>query len=529
TTSRPLHAAISDDASILVLAPYQDTLHIYDLRDDEISLFQKLDLNDPPRALALCPDGTVLAIAYDESIEICAVGEDATVSDRRTIRCTGIQSLSFSNDGLTLLCSSLSFTNPKIVVIEPTAGFDVLDDVSEPQMCAYMWTSQVLYPITIDGFSHANFLPDGSAPDINHYFAAYDTRVKAYRLLQLERPSDGIIYFVGPGIDGIWDEPEPSTVPTANGNGEALATAFSGSGIWIFGTPTAFKDSVLSNRRNEDHRWSTYLARQRKATGRRTNSQRLKKVLRRSKYLIYGHQLSLGDYDAASVHWVKNASGSGSSFSHRLVVVATPSPNESAALGSTLKFITFDFVRSPENGTKEEVTLQTDGVELQELPDKLDAETGNTIPARSPSQVVNRPLITERQSSRAFRAPAVNAATTRTEQRGVSVDSGGSDPLSVASEVSPEDWAPPPPPYTPQPAEASVAQGTEEEHSRQAIPERSRTPNTITRSGSPASVENTIQTTAAGTDRDETGSIQSTASMLRDDAADEPPRPSADI
>lgn len=103
---RPLNATILDDGSLLAVVSSDHQINIYSLTNEEASLIQDLKLTEVPRALALSPSGGVLAVAYSDKIEMYAIREGALTTERRAVRCDGVDAISFSSDGVMLIGSS---------------------------------------------------------------------------------------------------------------------------------------------------------------------------------------------------------------------------------------------------------------------------------------------------------------------------------------------------------------------------------------------------------------------------------------
>lgn len=238
TWRRPLDATIMDDGSLLAVISSRHQINIYSLTDRESQLIQCLALNDTPRALALSPTGGVLGIAYDDRIEVQAVGEGVLTTDRRAVRCSGIDSLAFSSDGFLLLGSSSNSRTSTVVSIAVPFFADTDDGTSPSDAQVQMWTTQILFPNILQGYSRACLLPlHGDGED--DWVLGYEAQNKAFRAVRISNTNSGTIYFEGPNVFGNRShEASPSMFPTVNDKGDLVALGYQDGGIWVYGIPS---------------------------------------------------------------------------------------------------------------------------------------------------------------------------------------------------------------------------------------------------------------------------------------------------
>lgn len=238
TWRRPLDATIMDDGSLLAVISSKHQINIYSLTDRESQLIQCLALNDTPRALALSPTGGVIGIAYDDRIEVQAVGEGVLTTDRRAVRCSGIDSLAFSSDGFLLLGSSSSSRNGTVVSIAVPFFAETDDGTSPSDAQVQMWTTQILFPNILRGYSRACLLPlHGDGED--DWVLGYEAQNKAFRAVRISNTNSGTIYFEGPTVYGHRSrEASPSMFPTVNDKGDLAALGYQDGGIWVYGIPS---------------------------------------------------------------------------------------------------------------------------------------------------------------------------------------------------------------------------------------------------------------------------------------------------
>lgn len=237
TTRRPLDATILDDGSLLAVISSKHQINIYTLTDQESQLIQCLALNDTPRALALSPTGGVLGIAYDDRIEVQAIGEGVLTTDRRAVRCSGVDSVAFSSDGFMLLGSSSNSRTNAVVSITVPFYTGTEDDTSPSDAQVRMWTTQILFPNILRGYTRTCLLPlHGDGED--DWVLGYEAQNKAFRAVRISNTNSGTVYFENPTSAYGHREVSPSMFPAVNGKGDLVALGFKGGGIWVYGIPS---------------------------------------------------------------------------------------------------------------------------------------------------------------------------------------------------------------------------------------------------------------------------------------------------
>lgn len=409
TLRRPLGATILDDGRLLAVISSKHQVNIYSLSDDEAKHTQALLLNDIPRALTLSPTGSVLAIAYDGGIEVYALGENAPAAERRAVRCVGVDSISFSSDGTMLLGSSTDVNRTNMVSISAPFYADTGGDATARDAQSRMWTTQILFPDIIPGYSHVSLLPlhaeEGS------WVVGYDKHIKAFRAVKINNARTGVTYFVGPGPDDGSEEPKPLTMPAADSWGELVVLGFQDSGLWLYGLPDRIDIAPLSSptletngTRNSsqalvDRRWDGL-----SAWG-QDNSQRLQRMINQPSMLLTGHKVTdIPGITAA--RWVLppwSAKNQGL-WRHRLVAVAPGGVNSSALGEENLpidggRILVLDFERSTKDGEVNEITIEvgeTAPKTLREQSPSLDTE----VELERRRTQLHRPVIGSRPGQR---------------------------------------------------------------------------------------------------------------------------------
>jgi hypothetical protein len=302
-----LGATIRDDGSLVAVLSSTHRVHIYKLSDDEAKHIQVITLNDAPRDITFSPTGSVLALAFDDSIEVYAVGEEALPTDRRAVRCLSADAISFSPDGSMLLGSSIESLRDGIVTITAPFYTETGTDASPEELHMRMWTTQILFPETTLGFSHACLLPGHEDTD-DVWVMGYDHQLAAFRPLKLNDSSAGIVYFASPFLTDESREMRPSMRPATDDAGELLALGFQESELWIYGVPgrldlaptpnptSGAQIEIFGTRIGGSHHCGDCPP--------RDNLAQLQKIVQQPKILVRGRRVS-DMHGITAAHWVR--------------------------------------------------------------------------------------------------------------------------------------------------------------------------------------------------------------------------------
>ncbi|KIW18637.1 hypothetical protein PV08_02926 [Exophiala spinifera] len=234
TLRRPLAASVTDDGTTLAVLSSKHQANIYNLSSEGVQHVQVIVMDNPPRTIALAPQGTVLAAAYDGGVEVFSLAPTALSTDRRAVRSEGVDTLSFSGDGSMLYGSTQSLEEPSAVVI--TAPFYTENDLPPKEVHSRMWTTQILFPQLSSVCSHAELMQGHTEGDASWLFA-YDHSLMSYRAVRTDDTRTGVAYFLNPTTNRRFSIPAPSTAPTATACGTLVVAGFSGAGLWIYGVP----------------------------------------------------------------------------------------------------------------------------------------------------------------------------------------------------------------------------------------------------------------------------------------------------
>ncbi|KAE8372740.1 hypothetical protein BDV26DRAFT_273481, partial [Aspergillus bertholletiae] len=379
TWRRPLNATILDDGSLLAVVSSSHQVNIYSLSTEEARHVQNIKLNDIPHALALSPTGGVLAIAYGDRIEVYAVGEGALPTERRAVRCTGVDSIAFSSDGVMLLGSSGDSQNTGLVTITAPFYTEPVIDTSARDTHTRMWTTQILFPEIIPSYSHACFLPLHAEGD-GSWILGFDKEIAAFRAIGANHANSGTAYFVSPTSGGGLQESPPAMLPTVDCTGELAALGFQDSGLWIYGIPdrldiapsSTFAAALCASENGPGHQVDETVALP-------DNAQRLQHSIAKPKMLIKGHKMSdMSGITAAC--WVRHADAPAD---HRRLVAVAPGGISPPTIGEEDvpvdggRLLLLDFERSSKDGHATEISIEIGETEpkmLHEPNTSLDTE-----------------------------------------------------------------------------------------------------------------------------------------------------------
>jgi hypothetical protein len=385
---RPVSADILDDGSILAVLSTDHQVNLYNLRSNAKHM-RLVQLDNPPRTIALAPGGSVLAAAYDGGIEVYSLSATAMSTDRRAVKCDPVDSISFSIDGTMLLGTTRHSPTSNTVVLSAPYYHEGDEDVPPSELLSQMWTTQILFPNNSRDCSHATLLPQAFEGDTGWTFT-YDRVFETFRAVRVDDLRNGTMYFTGPFSAESDDEHSlPSTLPTANAKGEVAAAGFAGNEIWLYGIPEdlevipdpnplngveseigslSHSSSLRRDRKHEIPSPSTNLSLT--PTGRESSTFRLPQwqVLcdKFKNVFIAGHHLASVD-GMSGMRWVKRQkTATEQDPPDRLVAVAPGIVNPSTPDGDQSKTLPtdggrifiYDFEQGTNNGIKREITIE---------------------------------------------------------------------------------------------------------------------------------------------------------------------------
>ncbi|ORY65832.1 uncharacterized protein BCR38DRAFT_339167 [Pseudomassariella vexata] len=230
---RPVSTCILDDGSVLAVLSTDTQVDLYDLRQKPPKRTQSLILDHTPRTIAMSPCGSVLAAAYEGGIEVSSLSPGALPTERRAVKCDGVDSLAFSFDGTQLL-GTTTHTQPPNTVILTAPYYDPGSHMGDDNISA-LWTASILFPNTSRDCSHAVLLQESSSQEASWTFT-YDRSFETFRAVRIDDLRNGTTYFTGP-IPNTQPPLLPCTLPAASYCGELVSAGFEGQDVWLYGIP----------------------------------------------------------------------------------------------------------------------------------------------------------------------------------------------------------------------------------------------------------------------------------------------------
>ena len=248
---RPVAAAILDDGSLLAVLSNDHLVNIYDLTYSKVKHKRGVSLEHPPHAIALTPQGEVLAAAFDGGVEVVSLMKDVGALDHRAIKCDRVDSISFSGDGTMLLGTTKTSKNPNTVILSAPYYNEEGQELPAADQISHLWTTQILFPNSSRDCSNATLLPNRSDGDANWTFT-YDKVFESFRAVRTDDLRNGTTYFTGPrppsrdGPRNTRKKLMPCTLPASSDCGELVAAGFLGKEVWLYGVPEGLEAAPVS-------------------------------------------------------------------------------------------------------------------------------------------------------------------------------------------------------------------------------------------------------------------------------------------
>ncbi len=415
---RPASTCILDDGSLLAVLSSDMQVDLYDLNQSPPRRKQCLILDNPPRAIALSPCGSVLAAAYESGIEVSSVSPGALPSDRRSVKCDGVDSLAFSFDGTQLLGTTTNSQQPNTVIL--TAPYYDPGAQTPGDNISAMWTTSILFPNSSRDCSHAVLLQESSSVEAAWTFT-YDRSFETFRAVRIDDLRNGTTYFTGPIPAANSPVPLlPCTLPAASYCGDLVSAGFEGRDVWLYGIPedleavpensVAISDVPTQN--HGLHRRNSGLSVRSPSRPHDSDHGRVPQwQLLCDKYrntFISGHKIAALD----NVNTVKWVSGFGAHSSQERLIIAARGvmPGKPITEEDGIDFIDggritiLDFDYGVQDGSHEDITIDVGTREpeiLEEESRDLDAEVA---------------IVRRRTVARSRRGGPMRSATTATHQ-----------------------------------------------------------------------------------------------------------------
>lgn len=156
---------VSEDGSLLILLFSSMNIEIWDLTGEKAYRTRSFQSGSRAKTIALSPDHTALAIMHENDIEILSLSQYTRIMARKSIACSGFESISFSPDGFMLLCTTTQAGKTSLTAIHAMNAEQRSDMKNTHVRLDKVWTSHQLFLNTVENTSHAVVLPgsmDGS-------------------------------------------------------------------------------------------------------------------------------------------------------------------------------------------------------------------------------------------------------------------------------------------------------------------------------------------------------------------------------
>lgn len=406
TRRRPLGAAIHDTGSLLAVLSSAHKVNIYRLSNEDVKHIQTITLNDAPHGLTFSPTGSVLALSFENNIEVYAVGEETLSTERRAARCPRVDSLAFSSDGSMLLGSPFDRSEGGVVTITAPFYTEPGIDASPEEVQMRMWTTQILFPEIARGFTHACLI-DGHEEAGDSWILGYDSQLLAFRAIKVNNVNAGGVYFASPFSAEESREMLPIMLPATDEVGELAAFGFQDSGVWVYGVPGRLDIATPSSHDGLHGTVRTCFGGSHHCNEQevpRDNLAQLEKIVQQPKALIRGRRVT-DMHGITSARWVRSTR---SQDPKRRLVVVAPGGVRPQIFGDEDvpvdggRVLLLDFERSTTNGE------ETD----------LDIEVGDTTPKMlvEPDSSLDTEVELERRRTRLHR-PDTDSALGRRPSR----------------------------------------------------------------------------------------------------------------
>lgn len=414
---RPAATCINDQGTMLAVLLTEMQVDIYDLTQSPPKRTHSMILDHSPRAIALSPCGSVLAAAYEGGIEVSSLNQTAMATDRRAVKCDGVDALTFSFDGTQILGTTVHSSQPNTVIL--TAPYYDPGSHMESDDISALWTTSILFPNTSRDCSHAVLLQNGKYEEAAWTFT-YDRSFETFRAVRIDDLRNGTTYFTGP-VPNTESQTRliPCTLPAASYYGELVSAGFQGKDIWLYGVPEDL-DAVpdTTSAAAENNSGNGGLLRRNSGPSMRAASRVQENEARVPQWQILCDKLRntfVGGYKIAELEGVSTvkfvADFADSCIKERLVITARGvTPNISVADEEGIDFVDggritlLDFDYSVTNGVIKEFTIDVGTREPEVLEEEhRDMETEVAI--------VRRRTVAQKRGSRAV-STVMRSATT---------------------------------------------------------------------------------------------------------------------
>lgn len=160
---RPIAVEVVDEGNILAVLADEHTVNIYDLSHRRVRRIKTIKPDFPTSTIALSSTGGLLAAAYEGGVEIFSLDASALSTDRRAVRSSKMDRLAFSEDGSTLLGTTLRIHAAATMIVSVPV-FPMADNgIPTHEELKEAWCSGLLNPENILNSSHATFMRESGS------------------------------------------------------------------------------------------------------------------------------------------------------------------------------------------------------------------------------------------------------------------------------------------------------------------------------------------------------------------------------
>lgn len=259
---KPVALDILDDGTLLVVLSTPTKVDVYQLLGEGERMIEKkrtVLLENDSKAIALSPDGLVLATGHQYGIEVISLAPTATESDRRSVTCQDMDALQFSDDGRTLLATTYARRTGCSTVFTVHGPYDgpfTEEGVPIQQDVDKAWTSQILFPEKAMIARQAALLPDSNTGQVNELFAfdADEDSWGIYDLAGLEftEKKEFLPDQQSWTRAEFLDDALPAVSPKADHVALALRQQ-NATSLWLYRLPDSYKGGRWAYEQSSDH------------------------------------------------------------------------------------------------------------------------------------------------------------------------------------------------------------------------------------------------------------------------------------
>ncbi|KZF24513.1 hypothetical protein L228DRAFT_245469 [Xylona heveae TC161] len=232
---RPVTAELDDSGTTLAVLLVDHRINVYDIKSPKAARVCSVLPDNTPRAIALSPDSSVLAVAFDGGVEIHSLIPGSLPSSR-TVKCDQIDDLSFSRDGSVLLGTTLQSSSTGTVILSAPPFAPEGSDDSSSHGINQTWTTQIIFPQSSRHLSHAVILPHVIDGETGWVFA-FDEIQRAFRAVRIEDPNTGYDLFTLSSSGSQTTVTLPKVNPSASNGGGLVVAAGPGNQVYFYKVP----------------------------------------------------------------------------------------------------------------------------------------------------------------------------------------------------------------------------------------------------------------------------------------------------